>query len=483
MIQTSIIEINCTNEKELQEMYINLENNGNLFVIVHNDINDENVFNVIKKILKLGYFFINNIICIKENEENKHFQINNSYYNLVWFSKKQNQNKFYKDNIREKHIWKDVEWGKREKNYNPKGKDPGNVWIPTEDNGRAIITNHVILTIEEVINRILESTTDEEDEVYVKIKTLFNKEKIVKNRRLKIEKCNIEQTQNKIILKEKKKQNLESLNKNFIKKAEVYFKTSENMSEIKNEEIDLVVTSPPYWDLKNYFKDGQIGQESYEKYLERLSKVWKECYRVLKNDGNIFININTRTKNSKPILIPGDIIYECEKIGFLLKDIIIWHKSSGIPTSAKNLTDKYEYVLWFIKKDEREIPIEEIMNIKDYKNDKLNYGNIWNINRKAGSAGKDYIHPAIYPTKLVERIVKLLTNEGDIVLDPFLGSGTSLIGAINLNRNFKGYEYNKDFYDLINYRTNKEVNKIDFELKFENLEKNNSLQIYRKKDN
>lgn len=482
MIQTSIIEISCTDEKELQDIYSNLEDSGNLFVIVQNDVNEENIFNVIKKILKLGYFFINNIICTRENEENEYFKINNSYYNLVWFSKKQNQNKFYKDNIREKHIWKDVEWGKREKNYNPKGKDPGNVWIPTEDNGKAVITNHIILTIEEVINRILESTTDEEDEVYIKIKTLFDKEKLVKNRNLKIEEYNVEHYQNKTVLEENKKSISKIRNESTIKKAEVYFKTSENMMEIKNEEIDLVVTSPPYWDLKNYFKEGQIGQESYEQYLERLAKVWKECYRVLKNDGNIFININTRTKNSKPILIPGDIIQECENIGFSLNDIIIWHKSSGIPTSAKNLTDKYEYVLWFRKNYEREIPREEIMNITDYKNDELNYGNIWNINRKAGSVGKDYIHPAIYPTKLVERIVKLLTDEGDTVLDPFLGSGTSLIGAINLNRNFKGYEYNEEFYDLINHRIDKEVNKKDFELKFENLKENNSLQIYRKKD-
>lgn len=478
MIQTNIIEISSFKETELQELYNNLEDNGNLFLIVQNNIENENIFSIIQKTLKVGYFFINNIICINNHMLENENQLKNSYYNLLWFSKKQNKNKFYKDNIREKHIWKDVEWGKREKNYNPKGKDPGNVWIPTEDNGKAVITHHIILEQEEVINRILLSTTDEGENVYIKIGTKLNEELLLKERNIKIEYFKKEYIKRNFSNKIKNTLNLVANNSK--KKAEVYFKTSEIMEEVKDGEIDLVVTSPPYWDLKNYFKEGQIGQESYEKYLERLNKVWKECYRILKDDGNVFININTRTKDKKPILIPGDFIKQCQEIGFSLKDIIIWHKSSGIPTSGKNLTDKYEYVLWFTKKYEREILRDRILEVNDYKNEKLNYGNIWNINRKAGSVGKDYVHPAIYPNKLVERIVNLFTNEGDTVLDPFLGSGTSLIGAISLNRNFKGYEYNEKFYELIDYRIKNELNRIEFDLEFKNLNNVENFQIYRK---
>lgn len=478
MIQTNIIEISAFKEIELQELYNNLEDNGNLFLIVQNNIENENIFSIIQKTLKIGYFFINNIICINNHMLENENQLKKSYYNLLWFSKKQNKNKFYKDNIREKHIWKDVEWGKREKNYNPKGKDPGNVWIPTEDNGKAVITYHIILEQEEVINRILLSTTDEGENVYIKIGTKLNKELLLKERNIKIEYFEKEYIKRNFSNKIKNTLNLVANNSK--KKAEVYFKTSEIMEEVKDGEIDLVVTSPPYWDLKNYFKEGQIGQESYEKYLERLNKVWKECYRILKDDGNVFININTRTKDKKTILIPGDFIKQCQEIGFSLKDIIIWHKSSGIPTSGKNLTDKYEYVLWFTKKYEREILKDRILEVSDYKNEELNYGNIWNINRKAGSVGKDYVHPAIYPNKLVERIVNLFTNEGDTVLDPFLGSGTSLIGAIRLNRNFKGYEYNEKFYELIDYRIKNELNGIEFDLEFKNLNNVENFQIYRK---
>lgn len=478
MIQTNIIEISAFKEIELQELYDNLEDNGNLFLIVQNNIENENIFSIIQKTLKIGYFFINNIICINNHMLENENHLKNSYYNLLWFSKKQDKNKFYKDNIREKHIWKDVEWGKREKNYNPKGKDPGNVWIPTEDNGKAVITNHIILEQEEVINRILLSTTDEGENVYIKIGTKLNEELLLKERNIKIE--YFEKEHIKRNFSNKIKNNLNLVANNSKKKAEVYFKTSEIMKEVKDGEIDLVVTSPPYWDLKNYFKEGQIGQESYEKYLERLNKVWKECYRILKDDGNVFININTRTKDKKPILIPGDFIKQCQEIGFSLKNIIIWHKSSGIPTSGKNLTDKYEYVLWFTKKYEREILRDRILEVSDYKNEELNYGNIWNINRKAGSVGKDYVHPAIYPNKLVERIVNLFTNEGDTILDPFLGSGTSLIGAISLNRNFKGYEYNEKFYELIDYRIKNELTKIEFDLEFKNLNNIENFQIYRK---
>ena len=87
----------------------------------------------------------------------------------------------------------------------------------------------------------------------------------------------------------------------------------------------------------------------------------------------------------------------------------------------------------------------------------INKSLIWNINRKAGSIAKKTIHPAIYPIELVNRIVELGTNQNDIVMDPFLGSGTSLISSLNLNRNFVGYEYYERFKELMQYRFNKEL--------------------------
>ena len=98
-------------------------------------------------------------------------------------------------------------------------------------------------------------------------------------------------------------------------------------------------------------------------------------------------------------------------------------------------------------------------SFSDYKNDSINGGAFWNINRKAGSVGKKYIHPAIYPNELVARIIKLSTKEGELVVDPFLGSGTSLISALQCNRNFVGYEYNEGFKELMQSRFEKELTK------------------------
>ena len=89
----------------------------------------------------------------------------------------------------------------------------------------------------------------------------------------------------------------------------------------------------------------------------------------------------------------------------------------------------------------------------------MNGGAFWNINRKVGSVGKKYIHPAIYPNELVERIVQLSTREGELVIDPFLGSGTSLIAALQCHRNFIGYEYNEGFKELMQSRYDKELPK------------------------
>ena len=100
---------------------------------------------------------------------------------------------------------------------------------------------------------------------------------------------------------------------------------------------------------------------------------------------------------------------------------------------------------------------EKITSFADYKNKKINGGLFWNINRKAGSVGKQFIHPAIYPNELVKRIVLSCTQEKQVVLDPFLGSGTTLIASILANRSCYGYEYNEGFKDLINNRIKTDI--------------------------
>lgn len=246
--------------------------------------------------------------------------------------------------------------------------------------------------------------------------------------------------------------------------SRVLFKSSEDMCDIDDESAKLVVTSPPYWNLKDYYKEGQIGQENYETYLSRMQTVWNECYNKLSLDGSLWININIRVQRGKVIPIPYDFAKICKGIGFFYKGIVVWHKSSGIPAGDKNIVDRHEYVLIFSKSESFEMDKEIFSTFSDYKNNLINGTAFWNINRKAGSVGKKMIHPAIYPNDLVNRIIKISTVPGDLVIDPFLGSGTSLIAANANNRSFIGYEYYEGFQDLMLSRFAAEIpnTKVEF---------------------
>ena len=439
--------------EELMSLKDSLQENGSVFFYVKNSYENnqikEDIFDLMEYCTNIGLIYINTIIVPESTKE-----VYENIQYIIWFVKNKEKMYFNKDAIREKHIWKDVEWGKRAKNYNPKGKDPGNVWIPTLDNGKGKITEHILLTEGQVYTRIFDSTIEEQDNIF-----LFSDKESDAKFKYKNNSITFKYKKNNAgLLNEVKfKEDIFNNESNTNTKAQVVFGTSEKMDKIGDNTVKLVVTSPPYWDLKNYYKVNQIGQESYERYSDRMYTVWNECYKKLREDGSRWVNINVRVRNNKPIYIPKLFIEQCKKIGFIFKGILIWHKSSGIPTNAKNIVDRHEYVLIFLKSEKTIIKSFKLNKYSDYQNDNLNGGFIWNINRKAGSVGKKTIHPAIYPTELVNRIIKCSTNENDIVLDPFLGSGTSLIAALNNNRNFVGYEFNEGFKYLMIDRYGKEL--------------------------
>lgn len=433
------VVISNTNVQEtiklLKEKYNKIKDNGCFFAIIRteydekgNDIHD--FLEVISAAVQIGYSYINTIVYPSSIRQKVVFLDNAKY--VIWLSKKHSLMKFNKDAIREKHIWKDVEWGKRAKNYNPKGKDPGNVWIPTKDDGSAHITEHIMLDDAGVIERLLSMSECGSDY-----------EVIQGSQPLK--QLNLNNNNN----------NKSSGKKTIYNK--VLFKSSENMDDINNSTVKLIVTSPPYWNLKDYFQKGQIGQESYDVYLKRMKKVWSECYKKLSDNGSLWININIRVQKDKVITIPRDFVNLCKNIGFYYKGIILWHKSSGIPTGDKNIVDRHEYVLIFSKSENFAINLDKFEEYSDYKNKEINGSAFWNINRKAGSVGKKYIHPAIYPNELVNRIIQVSTTKGDLVVDPFLGSGTSLIAANINGRSFIGYELYKGFKELMQSRFKSEI--------------------------
>ncbi|MDD2504644.1 MAG: site-specific DNA-methyltransferase [Bacilli bacterium] len=449
MYKTIIIKNSInTCMKELEKIDKKLMSDGNLFFIVKTEYKNGTVskdfFDLISYSISLNFNYINTIV-VPDNTS----KLDNVLY-CVWFSKSKKDYYFNKDPIREKSIWKNVEWGKRKKNYNSKGKDPGNVWIPTLDNGKGVITKHIELSIKEIFDRLLASTLTDNDKYLIindsKIKYNFkNFEGTIKIDEASYGDICFGKYENK------KKKNIETPT------GTVVFNSSENMDYIKEETVDLIVTSPPYWDLKDYYKKNQIGHESYEIYSDRMMTVWKECYQKLKKTGSLWININIRVRNGNPILLPKLFIDQCKNIGFMYRGILIWHKSSGIPTHKKNLKDHHEYILIFTKTSSTKINAELLSKYNDYKKAEIGGKLFWNINRRAGSIGKKTIHPAIFPVELINRIVSISTKENEVIVDPFLGSGTSMIASINNGRRFIGYEFNEGFKDLMEDRFKKEI--------------------------
>lgn len=439
-------------EQLLQEYKSQIDSCGNLFIVVRNEYKangdvELDLFDVIDTAIKSGYVYVNTIVVPTEEKISPEVPDNVVY--VVWLALHSNHF-FNKDAIRESHIWKDVEWGQRAKNYNPLGKDPGNVWIPTIDDGKAHITEHVLLSFRDIVTRIYDSTVQPNLEFVLDSNNKEDSSILPDCIKFVFHETCVSQIaytpkQPKLVLSP-----MSAIT------GKVEWGSSESMNAIPDNSIDVVITSPPYWDLKDYFKKGQIGQEPYQTYLDRLNSVWSECYKKLTPSGSLWLNINIRVKDSHVVLIPRDFIKQCREIGFHYKGVLIWHKSSGIPVHARNIVDRFEFVLIFSKSKELHLDYR-INEFADYKNPNINGGLFWNINRKAGSVGKKFIHPAIYPNQLVERIVEITTDTNQTVLDPFLGSGTSLIAALTKGRSCIGYEYNEGFKELIKSRIQNEV--------------------------
>lgn len=241
---------------------------------------------------------------------------------------------------------------------------------------------------------------------------------------------------------------------------------SRNMSELKEESVHLVITSPPYWQLKDYGNGSQIGfNDSYEDYINNLNLVWKECYRVLHKGCRLCVNIGDQFARSvyygryKIIPIREEIIKFCETIGFDYMGAIIWQKVTTCNTTGgatvmgsfpypRNGIIKldYEFILIFKKLGESPKVSREIKEKSRLTTEEWNeyfYGH-WNF---AGE--KQDKHLAMFPEELPKRLIKMFSFAGDTVLDPFLGSGTTCLAAKNLDRTSIGYEINRDFLPII----------------------------------
>jgi modification methylase len=241
---------------------------------------------------------------------------------------------------------------------------------------------------------------------------------------------------------------------------------SRNMKELPNNTVDLVITSPPYWQLKDYGTENQIGyNDSYEDYINHLNLVWQECYRVLDNGSRLCVNIGDQFARAvyygryKVIPIRTEIIKFCEAIGFDYMGAIMWQKKTTSNTTGgaslmgsypypKNgiISIDYEFILIFKKLGTPKKPTKEIKELSKMTKEewKTYFDGHWYF----GGAKQDG-HIAMFPEELPKRLIKMFSFVGDTILDPFLGSGTTSLAARNQNRNSVGYEMNPEFIPFI----------------------------------
>ena len=230
-------------------------------------------------------------------------------------------------------------------------------------------------------------------------------------------------------------------------------KSSEAMEELPDNSIHLMVTSPPYNVGKEYDEDLTLSE-----YLAFLRRVWKEVYRVLVPGGRACINVANLGR--KPYIpLHAFIIKDMLDIGFLMRGEIIWNKASsaspstawGSWCSASNptLRDVHEYILVFSKGSfSRENPAGRKSTIS--RDEFLEFTkSVWTF---AAVPAREIGHPAPFPVELPYRCIQLYTYEGEVVLDPFIGSGQTAIAAIKTGRHYVGYEINEDYVKLAERR-------------------------------
>jgi len=248
---------------------------------------------------------------------------------------------------------------------------------------------------------------------------------------------------------------------------------SRDMHFIDDNSVHLVLTSPPYWNLKEYENGtNQLGTiDDYEKFIDELTKVWKECYRILTPGGRVVCVVGdvclSRKKFGRHVVMPlhSDIAVSCRKIGFDNLNPILWHKISNASFEANTGTsflgkpyepnaiikNDLEYILMQRKPGGYRKPtsLQREKSVIEKKNYDEWFKQIWNL---GGASTKN--HPAPFPLELAVRLVKMFSFYDDTVVDPFCGSGTTMLAALNSERNSIGIETEEKYCGMITKRIN-----------------------------
>ncbi len=262
----------------------------------------------------------------------------------------------------------------------------------------------------------------------------------------------------------------------------------EELRRLPDKSVDIIITSPPYYGQRDYARAEQIGNEKDpEEYVAALLQVFRQCKRVLRDEGTLWVNIGDKYVKGRLLGMPWRLALRLQdEIGFILRSDIIWHKPNAMPSSVKNRpTTDHEYLFFFSKNNDyyynadaiRE-PHVTFTDKSKMKGGRNHFGKIGGTPENGKNAGNSNLHDArwdqafhpmgrnkrtvwemplskfrdthfaVFPEELVRTCLLAGTEPNAVVLDPFIGSGTTAVVARKLNRHFVGIDCSRKYCSM-----------------------------------
>lgn len=276
----------------------------------------------------------------------------------------------------------------------------------------------------------------------------------------------------------------------------IHSDAAKGLRKLPESSVHCIVTSPPYYKQRDYSSPFQIGNENTPlAYISRLREVFSECYRVLRDDGTLWLNLGDKYDDGDLLGMPWRAVLALKDDGWLLRSDIIWYKPNAMPSSVKNRpTTDHEHIFLLARSKnyyydidairEPHVTFSEKSRMKGGRN---HFGKVGGTPEKGKNAGNSNLHDgrwdqafhpkgrnrrtvweiplskfrdahfAVFPERLVERCILAGCPEGSIVLDPFIGSGTTAVVAQRLGRRFIGTESNLKYCKMTRDRVRQQV--------------------------